>query len=57
MYWADDDDRDAAWWEEAYALADEGDDERVYSVTVGRETGTLTRWYVLHSIAHNKLEY
>lgn len=46
-YWVDDDNRNAAWWEEAYALADRGDDERVYAVTVGRETGTITRWYVL----------
>lgn len=50
LYWVDDDNRNNAWWEEAYVLADQGDDERVYDVTVGRETGSITRWYVLRSL-------
>lgn len=55
LYWADDGDRNDAWWEEAYALADQGDDERVYAVSVGRETGTMARWYVLHQITPSLL--
>lgn len=58
MYWVDDDNYDDAWWEEAYALANQGDDERVYAVSVGRETGTIARWYVIPVyIARIKFKY
>lgn len=48
-YWAalDDGDRSDAWWEEAGKLADQSD-EREYVVTIGRETGPMTRWYGIH---------
>ena len=44
---------DDDWWEEACVLADaQNDNERDYVVGVGRETGPMSRWYVL-SILRN----